>query len=146
MKLSWPSPGPDFCVNWWLKMPASGLGLLQELSSLVPWLLLNMFRDVSGAAPERPWISGFMRKSSRRANAPTMRFSVLLNPWENFLVTLPSVSSKISFIWSSCDLKAFEFCAKLLLVRSSQFSLFELVSFLLFRVAISAGKVFFSDK
>ena len=60
----------------------------------VPWFVLNAFRDVSGAVPEWPWISGFMRKWSRRANAPSMRFFVLLNSDENFLVTLPSISSE----------------------------------------------------
>ena len=41
---------------------------------------------------------------------------------------------------SSCDLGTFDFCAKLLLGCSSQFSLFNAAKFLLFRVAISYGK------
>ena len=38
--------------------------------------------------------SGLMRKSSRRANAPSMRFSVLLNSFDNLFVTIPSISSE----------------------------------------------------
>ena len=86
--------GPELCVIWLLKMPASGWGLLRESSSFAPWFILKMFRDVSGAVPEWPWISEFVRKSSRHANAPSMRFSVLLNSCDNFLVTLPSISSE----------------------------------------------------
>ena len=93
--LSWSSSGPEFCVIWLLKMPASGWGLLWESSSFAPWFILKMFRDVSGAVPERPWISGFVRKSSRCANAPSMRFSILLNSCDNSLVTLHSISSEI---------------------------------------------------
>ena len=48
----------------------------------------------SGAVPEWPWISGLMRKSSSSASAPSMRFSVLLNSCDNFLVILPSISSE----------------------------------------------------
>ena len=47
-----------------------------------------------GVVPEWPWKSGFMRKSSSRASAHSMRFSVLLNSCDNFLVTLPSISSE----------------------------------------------------
>ena len=143
--MSWPSSGPEFCVIWLLKMPASGWGLLWESSSFVPWLILNMFRDVHGAVPEWPWISGFMRKSSRRANATSMRFSVLLNSCDNFLVAPPSVSSKIWVLQSFCDLGTFGFCAKLFLGCFSQFPLFKAARFLFFRVAISTGKASLSD-
>ena len=63
--MSWPTSGPEFCVVWLLKMAASGWGSIWESSSFLPWLVLNAFRDVSGAVPEWPWISGLMRKSSR---------------------------------------------------------------------------------
>ena len=65
-RVSWPSSGPEFCAIWLSKMPASGWGAIWELSSFVPWLVLNAFRDVSGAVPAWPWFSEFMRKSSRR--------------------------------------------------------------------------------
>ena len=96
--------GQRFCVIWLLKRPASGWGLLWESSSFVPWLILNTFQDVSGPVPEWPWNSGFMRKSSRRANAPSTRFSVLLNSCDvlfsdsslNFLRNL----SYVVLLWS----------------------------------------------
>ena len=48
----------------------------------------------SGRAPEWPCSSGFIGKSSRRADAPSMRFSLLLNSFDNLFVTLPSISSE----------------------------------------------------
>ena len=50
-RVSRPSSGPEFCVIWLLKMPASGWGLLWASLSFVPWLALNTFLDVSGAVP-----------------------------------------------------------------------------------------------
>ena len=121
-------------------MPASGWGSLWESSSFVPCFVPNAFRDVSGAVSEWPWTSGFMRKSSRRDKAPNMRLCVLLNSCDNFFVTLPSISSE-TWVMSSGDLGLFEFCANLLLGCSSQFSLLNAASFLLFiRVASFYGK------
>ena len=94
LALSCRSSGPEFCVVWLVKMPVSGWNLLCQSVSFVPWLILNAFRDVSGAVPEWPWFSGFMRKSSRCANAPSMRFFDLLNSHDSFFVTLPSISSE----------------------------------------------------
>ena len=93
--LSWPSSGPEFCIIWSWKMPASGWRSLWESSSFVPWLVLNAFRDVSGAVPEWPWFSGLMRKSSRSANAPSMQFSVLLNSCDNFFGLSPRIPQKL---------------------------------------------------
>ena len=50
--MSWHSSGPEFRVVWLSKMPASGWRSLWKSSSLVPWFVLNAFRDVSGAVPE----------------------------------------------------------------------------------------------
>ena len=61
-----------------------------------------------------------------------MRFSVLLNFWDNFFLTLPSISSKIWVIYYYCDLGTIEFCAKLHLWCSSQFSLLKAGKFRLF--------------
>ena len=135
-QFSWP----EFWILWLPKMPASGWGSLWESSSFVLWFVLDAFRDVSGVFPEWPWSSGLMRKSSNLANAPNIRFSVLLNSWDNFLVTLSSISSETWAIYSSCDLGAAEFWANLLLGCSSQFSSFKAASFLLFRVAILREK------
>ena len=133
--LSWSSSGPEFCTIWpW--RPASGWGSFWESSSFVPWLILNAFLEGSGVVPECPCSNGFMRKLSRRAKAPRMRFFVLLNSFDSLFVTLPSISSETWVMWSYWDLGAFEFCAKLLLERSSQFSLFNAANFLLFRVVI----------
>ena len=49
------------------------------------------FREASGVAPEWPCNIGFMRKSSRRAKVPSMRFFVLLNSFDNLFVILPSI-------------------------------------------------------
>ena len=131
----------DFCVIWLWKMPASGWGSLWELSSFVPWSVPNAFRDVSGAVLEWPWVGGFMRKWSRRANAPNMRFSVILNTCDNFFVTLPSISSStlsyVAFLWSG-NIWVF---AILLPGCSSQFFLFNAANFFLFpKVANFYGK------
>ena len=57
--------------------------------------------------PEWPWIVGFMKKSSRRANAPSMWFSVLLNffkwllpqsPQKLELCSLLVIWEKLSFV------------------------------------------------
>ena len=85
-----------------------------------------------GTYLEWPWISWFMRKPSRRAKLPNIRFSVLLNSWDNFFVTLPLISCKTSVMYPSCELGTFEFCAKLLLGCFSQFSLFNVANFFLF--------------
>ena len=99
------------------------------------------FWDVSGVVPEWLWISGFMRKSSMRDNAPNMRCSVLLNSWDNFLVILPSFSSETRVMYSSCDLGTFEICAKLILGCSWKLSWFNAASFFfLLRVAIFYAK------
>ena len=42
--LPWPSSGPEICVVWPWKMPASGWGSFWESSSSVPWLIFNAFR------------------------------------------------------------------------------------------------------
>ena len=78
---------------------ASGWVSLWESSSFVPCFVPYAFRDISGAVPEWPWPSGFMRKSSKRDSAPRMRFSVLLNSWDNVFVTLRSTSSEIWVIY-----------------------------------------------
>ena len=121
----------------------SARGLLQDEdhSGSHPHSFPGLCHMRCGTSPEWPCISGFKRESSRRDNAPNTRFSVLLNSWDNFFVTLPSISSENWVMQSSCDLRTFEFWAKLLLGRSSQFSLFNAANFLLLlRVAIFYGE------
>ena len=144
--MSWPTSGPEFRVVRFWKMPASGWGSLWESSSFVHWLVPYAIQDVSGLVPEWPWISGFMRNSSRGDEAPNVRFYVPLNSWDNFFVTLHSIFSETWLMQSSCDLGTFDFRAKLLLRCSSRFSLFNAANFLLFlRDTIFYGKVNVSD-
>ena len=79
-----------------VRRPASGWGSLWESSSFVPCLILNTFREVSGVVPEWPWSSGFMRKSSSLASAPSVRFSVLLNSCDIF------GDSSLNFLGNLC--------------------------------------------
>ena len=95
--------GPKFCVVWLRKMPASGLGPLWESFHSFPGLprLCSGFRIVPGTVPECVRICGFKRNSSNLDKAPKMRDAVLLNSWDSFLVTLPSISSETCVIYSS---------------------------------------------
>ena len=101
MPLSGPSSGPEFCVVWLRKMPASGWGSLWESSSFVPWFSTFVFRNVSGTVPECFRICGLKRNLSNLDRAAKMRDSVLLNSWDSFLVTLPSISSETCVLYSS---------------------------------------------
>ena len=101
MQLSRQSCGPKFCVVWPRKMPASGWGSLWESSSFVPWFSTFVFRNVPGTVSECVRIYWFKRNSSNLDRAPKMRDSVLLNSWDSFLLTLPSISSETCVIFSS---------------------------------------------
>ena len=92
--MSWTSSGPEFCVIRLWKKPASGWGSFSESSSFVPWLVLNAFWEASGVVLEWPCSRGFMRKSPRRAYAPIVWSSVLLNSFDNLFGTFLSISSE----------------------------------------------------
>ena len=96
--MSGPTSGPEFCVVWLPKMPASGWGSLWEWSSFVPWFSTFVFRSVPGTVPKCVSNCGFKRNSSILDRATKMRDSVLLNSWGSFLATLLSVSSE------TCDI------------------------------------------
>ena len=94
--ISWPSSGPAFCVVWLSKMHASGWWSLRELSSFVPWFfqvcVSECSRNGSGVRPYL-WVQEefvYFRQST------IMRDSVLLNSWNSFLLTLPSI------YWETC--------------------------------------------
>ena len=72
----------------------SGPGSSEGRSSLVPWFSKLLLLDVPGAATEQVRTCGFKRNSSSFDKAPKIRDSVLLNYFESFLVTLPSISSE----------------------------------------------------
>ena len=101
--MSWPTSGPEFCVVWLRKMPASEWGSLWESSSFVPWFSTFVFRNVLGTVPECVRICGFKRKSSNLDRVPKMRDYVLLNSWDIFLGTLSSISSETCVIYSSLN-------------------------------------------
>ena len=103
--LSWPTSRPEFCVIWLRKMPASGWGSLWESSSFVIRYSTFVYRNVPGTVLECVRICGFKRNSSNLDRAHKMRDSVLLNPWESFLLTLLSVSSVTCVIYSSLILR-----------------------------------------
>ena len=93
--------GPEFCVVWPRKMPASGWGSLWESSSFVPRFSTFVFRNVPGSVLECVCICGFERNSSNLDRASEMRDSIRLNSWDSFLVILPSISSETRVIYSS---------------------------------------------
>ena len=99
--MSWPTSGPEFCVVWLRKIPASGWGSLWESSSFVPWFSTFVFRNVPATVRDCVRICGFKRNSSNLDRAHKMRDSVLLNSWDSFLVTLPSICSETCVIYSS---------------------------------------------
>ena len=99
--LSRATSGPEFCVIWLRKMPASGWGSLWELPSFVPWFSTFVFLGVPGTVPECVRICWFKRNSFNLDRAPKIWDSVRLNSWDSFLVTLPSISSETCVICSS---------------------------------------------
>ena len=54
----------------------------------------SIFSIIIYGVPECVRICGFKRNSSNLYRAPKMRDSVLLNSWDSFVVTLPSISSE----------------------------------------------------
>ena len=80
--------------------------------------------------------------SSNIDRAPEMRDSVLLNSWESFLLTLPSISSKTCVVYSSLILGTDVFRDWPFLGCSSCVSLVTAANFRLFlNVAIFEGKM-----
>ena len=99
-----------------------------------------VFRNVPGTVPECARICWFKRNSSNLERVPKMRDSVLLNTWDNFLVTLPSISSETCVIYSSLILGTDVFRDWPFLGCSSCVSLVTAANFRLFlNVAIFEG-------
>ena len=71
---------------------------------------MSVFRNVPGVVLENVRICGFRRNSFNLDNAPKKRDSVLLNSWDSFLVTLPSISLETCAIKSSVIPGTAEFC------------------------------------
>ena len=76
-------------------------GSFCERSPLGSCFSTSVYRNVPGTVPENVRICGFKRKSSDIDRAPKIRDSILLNSWDNFLVTLPSIFPETCVIFSS---------------------------------------------
>ena len=98
-----------------------------------------VFRNVPGTVPECVRIYGFKRNSSNLDRAPKMRDSVLLSPWDSFLVTLPSISLETCVMYSSLvlgtdvfrDWPFLGFSSCISLVTAANFRLFLTVAIFL---------------
>ena len=95
--MSWPSSGPEFRVAWLWVLPTSRWGSLGGSSSIGPWFMPYAVWSVSGAIPEWIWISGFMRKLSRRDSAPKMRFLSYWTPGTDFSLLYPVLLRKLEW-------------------------------------------------
>ena len=74
----------------------------------------------------------FRRNSSNLDNEPIIRFSVLLNSWDVFSVTLLSISSEACVMYYSLNLDAFLSLNKLFLGKFSWLSVMTAAKFHLF--------------
>ena len=126
------------------EISTSGPGSSEGRSSLVPWFSKLLLLEVPGATTEQVRTCGFKRNSSSFDKAPKIRDSVLLNSFESFLVTLPSISSETWEIYSWVSSGSRTFGALPLLVLSGV-SLETAANFLLFlNVAMLLGENLFS--
>ena len=132
--VSWASPVSESIEwrDWQTEGPTSGWGSLWDSSSFVPWFSTSVFRNVPGTVPECVRICWFKRNSSNLDRVPKMRDCVLLNSWDSFLVTLPSISSETCVIYSSLILGTDVFRDWLFLGFSSCVSLVTAANFRLF--------------
>ena len=118
--------------EWWEENLASGQGASKERSPVGSWISKLLFLDVPGTATEEVRTCGFRRNSSSFDRAPKIRDSVLLNSFESFLVTLPSISSETCVIYSSLILGTDVFRDWLFLGCSSCVSLVTAANFRFF--------------
>ena len=96
-------------ANYWVRVLCSlaaedacfRMRSLWESSSFVPWFSKFVFWNVLRTVPECVRICGLKKNSAKLDRAHKMRDSVLLNSWDSFLMTLPSISSEICLIYSS---------------------------------------------
>ena len=71
------------------KNPCFRMRSFWEQSSDGSWLYILGVRDISGTGPEWNRTCGFRMSSTNLERTPKMRLSVLLNSWDNIIVTLP---------------------------------------------------------
>ena len=79
---------------------ALGWGSIWERPPVDSWFSRSVFRDVPRTVPENVRIFGFKTNSSDLDKAPKMQDAVLLNSWDNFSATLPSISSETCVMYS----------------------------------------------
>ena len=82
-------------VDWG---PTSRWGSFGERSPFCSSFSTSVFREIPGTVPESVRTCGFRRNSSSLDRAAKMRNSVLQSPLDNFLVTLPLISSETCVI------------------------------------------------
>ena len=104
--------------EWWEEIFTSVQGSFGERSLLSSRFAESLLLDIPGTATEQVRTRGFRRKSSRFDRAPKTRDFVLLNSFESFLVTLPSISSEIWQMHSWAISGSSVFCDWLFLVFS----------------------------
>ena len=121
-----------------------GMDCLKQWSQVVSQFSELLCLDVPGTATEQVRTCGFRRNLSSFDKAPMIRDSVLLNSFESFLVTLPSISSETWEMYSWVSSGSSVFCALLFLAPSGvsletadNFPLFLNVSMLLREISIS---------
>ena len=88
------SSEPIRLLDWWEENTASGQGSFRERSPFGSRFSESLFLDVPGTATEQVRTCGFRRNSSSLNKAPKKHDTVLLNSFESFLVTFPSISSE----------------------------------------------------
>ena len=98
----------------------------------------SIFRDLPETVPESVCTCGFKRNSSNLHSGPRSRDSVLLNSWDRFSLTLPSITSESYVIYYSVIPGADVFCDWMFLVlfcvslgTAANFRLFLSVAILL---------------
>ena len=77
----------------------SGLGSFWERSSAGSQFSTFLFQNVFGTVPKSIRTCGLTKNSYFLDRAPKMRDSVLLNSWDGFSLTLPSISSETSVMY-----------------------------------------------
>ena len=108
-----------FRVPEWLdEKPNSGQESSEERSPVGSRFSELLFLNVPGTVTEQGRTCGFKRKSSSLDKTPKMRHSVLLNFFESFLVTLPSIFSETWEINSWASSGSSVFCDRLFPVLS----------------------------
>ena len=123
--------------DWQTENSTSGWKSFWERSPVGSWFSTSLFRNAPATVPESVRVCGLKKTLSTLDRAPKMLDSVLLNSWDSFSLTLPSIFSETCVMYSSVIPGTDVFC-KWLFLGCSCFS-FETAANLrlFFNVAIS---------